>query len=101
MDHIEELPSSRGYNAILVVVCRLSKQGIFIPCHTNDRSVDLVQLFIIHVFSKHGLPANIVSDRGKLFVSKFWTSLCDCLDIRSNLSTAYHPQTDGQTERVN
>jgi aromatic ring hydroxylase len=54
-----------------------------------------------HIFSKHGVPADIVSDRGKLFVSKFWTSLCHLLDIRCNHSTTYHPETDSQTEQVN
>ena len=101
MDYIEELPPSRGYDAILVVVCRLTKQVVFIPAHTTDKSTDLAQSFITNVFSKHGLPADIISDRGKLFVSKFWSSLCEALDIQSNLSTAYHPQTDGQTERIN
>jgi hypothetical protein len=101
MDHIEELPDSEGYNAIVVIVCRLSKQAIFIPSHTSDTAPRLAWLFIQHVFSKHGLPADIISDRGKLFVSKFWTSLCTALDIQSNLSTAYHPETDRQTERVN
>ena len=58
-------------------------------------------LFIKHVFAKHGLLADIVSDRGSLFVSKFWTELCTALGIEAKLSTAYHPETDGQTERVN
>lgn len=101
LDHIVELPPSEGFDAILVVVCRLTKQAIVAPCHTTDTAKDFARIFIQHVFSKHGLPADIVSDRGSLFVSKFWTSLCKALDIRSNLSTAYHPETDGQTERVN
>ncbi len=101
MDHIDSLPLSEGYDSILVVVCRLSKQGIFIPAKTTDDATDLARRFIQSVFSKHGLPADIISDRGHLFISKFWSSLCDALDITSNLSTAYHPETDGQTERVN
>ncbi|MBW0584638.1 hypothetical protein O181_124353, partial [Austropuccinia psidii MF-1] len=59
------------------------------------------QIFISHVISKHGLPISIVSDRGKLFVSSFWTQLCQELKISRDLSTAFHPETDGQTERVN
>lgn len=96
-----ELPRSEGYDAIMVVVCRLTKQGIFVPCHTTDKSEDLAKLFIRDVFSQHGLPVDIVSDWGTLFTSKLWNSLCQILGIKQNLSTAYHPQTDGQTERTN
>jgi transposase InsO family protein len=101
MDYIEELPPSDGYDAILVIVNHLTKQAIFIPAKITDTSVELARSFILHVFSKHGLPVTIVSDRGKLFVSKFWRPLCKALDIDSNLSTAYHPETDRQTERIN
>lgn len=101
VDHIVEVPISNGYDAIMVVVCRLTKQAIFVPCHTTDKSEDLAKLFIRDVFSKHGLPVDIVSDRGTLFTSKLWTSLCQILGVKQNLSTAYHPQTDGQTERTN
>jgi len=58
-------------------------------------------LFLVHMFSKHGTPSDIVSDRSKHFISQFWRSLCQFLDIKANLSTAYHPKTDGQTEQVN
>ncbi|KAG5720268.1 hypothetical protein E4T56_gene3342 [Termitomyces sp. T112] len=101
MDHIVELPDSKGFDAILVVVCRLTKQALFIPCHTTDTAPDFAKLFLKHVFSKHGLPDDIVSDRGPLFVSHFWQSLCKALKIKTSLSTAYHPETDRQTERVN
>jgi len=101
MDHIVALPESNGSDAILVVVCRLTKQAIFIACNTTDTSATLAKHFIRHVFSKHGIPADIISDRGSTFVSVFWQSLCENLGIKSNLSTAYHPETDGQTERTN
>jgi hypothetical protein len=101
MDHIEGLSPSNGFDAILVIVDRLTKYALFIECHSTDNAADLVTLFMKHVFSKHGVPADIISDRGKLFVLKFWTSLCHLLDIRCNHSTAYHPEMDGQTERVN
>ena len=103
MDHIVQLPEAgeEKYDAILVVVDRLTKQAIYIPCHTTDDARAFTQLFINHVFSKHGLPSDIISDRGTLFVSEFWKELCKALGIESKLSTAYHPQTDGQTERVN
>ncbi|MBW0526894.1 hypothetical protein O181_066609 [Austropuccinia psidii MF-1] len=64
-------------------------------------SFDLAHLCIKNILSKHGLPSSIVSDRGSLFVSSFWNNLCQKLKISRDLSTAYHPETDGQTERVN
>jgi len=101
MDFIEELPSSNDYNSILVVVDRLTKWAIFIPTTTRLNAPNLAELFIQHVVSQHGLPKSIVSDRGSKFISRFWRQLTDKLGIKLNLSTAYHPQTDGQTERVN
>ncbi|MBW0589853.1 hypothetical protein O181_129568 [Austropuccinia psidii MF-1] len=64
-------------------------------------SLDLVHLFIKSIFSRHGFPSIIVSDRGSLFVSSFWTNLCHKLKISRDLSTSYHPKTDGKTEWVN
>ncbi|MBW0583912.1 hypothetical protein O181_123627, partial [Austropuccinia psidii MF-1] len=64
-------------------------------------SLDLAHLFIKNIFSKHGLPSSIVSDRVLLFVSSIWTNRCQQLKISRDLSTAYHPEADGQTERVN
>lgn len=101
MDFIEGLPSSDGFDCILVIVDRLTKMALFIPTVKTLDSPELAKLFIEHVFSKHGVPSDIMSDRGKHFVSRFWSSLCELLHIKSNLSTAYHPKTDGQTERVN
>ncbi|MBW0504255.1 hypothetical protein O181_043970 [Austropuccinia psidii MF-1] len=75
--------------------------AIFLPTYSEITSLDLAQIFISHVFSKHGLPISIVSDRGSLFVSSFWTQLCQQLKISRDLSTAFHPETDGQTERLN
>ncbi|MBW0565985.1 hypothetical protein O181_105700 [Austropuccinia psidii MF-1] len=84
-----------------VIVDRFSKMAGFIPTMYSITSLDLAHLFIKNIFSKHGLPSSIVSDRGSLFVSSFWTNLCQQLKISRDLSTAYHPETDGQTERVN
>ena len=61
----------------------------------------LAELFVRHIFRLHGLPRTIVSDRGPQFVAKFWQALCTILKIQAKLSTPYHPQTDGQTERLN
>src|SRR5438445_6356027 len=101
MDLIEQLPSSAGYTAILVVVDRLSKQGIFIPTHDTLTAVQLAGLFILHVFSKHGVPGHVTSDRGSEFVSHFFRSLGTALDMKLHFTSGYHPAGDGQTERVN
>ncbi|MBW0504089.1 hypothetical protein O181_043804 [Austropuccinia psidii MF-1] len=75
--------------------------AIFIPTYRTITALELAQIFISNVFSKHGLPVSIVSDRGSLFASSFWTNLCQQLKISRDLSTAFHPETDAQTERVN
>lgn len=101
MDFIEGLPLSDGFDSVLVIVDRLTKMGLFIPTLKTLTTPELAKLFLVHVFSKHGTPSDIVSDRGRHFISRFWASLCELLQIESNLSTAYHPETDGQTEQVN
>ncbi|MBW0557803.1 hypothetical protein O181_097518 [Austropuccinia psidii MF-1] len=101
MDFITQFPFSRNFDSILVFVDRFSKMAIFIPAYGTITALDLAQIFISHVFSKHGPPVSIVSDRVSLFVSSFWTQLCQQLKISRDLSTAFHPETDGQTERVN
>jgi len=72
MDFIEKLPSSSGYTSILVIVDCLSKQSLFIPTHNTIMSPQLAQLFVLHVFSKHGVPSHVTSDRGTEFVSHFF-----------------------------
>jgi len=101
MDFIEQLPPSNEFDAILVIVCRLTKFAIFIPTTTKLDTMGLVKLFLIHFVAYFGLPKTIVSDRGNKFVAKFWGTLTEYLKIVLLLSTGYHPQTDGQTERVN
>jgi hypothetical protein len=101
MDFIEQLPDSAGFTAILVVIDRLSKQGIFIPTYDTITSPELAKLFLLHVFSKHGVPAHVTSDRGTEFVSHFFRSLGKALDIRLHFTSGYHPEGDGQTERAN
>ena len=101
MDFIEGLPLSSDCDSILVIVDRLTKYVTFIECCKTDSAMELAMLFLKHVFAKHGTPHNIVSNQGKLFISKFWSLLCHLLNIKVNLSTAYHPETDGQTECVN
>src|SRR6266581_7618950 len=101
MDFIEQLPSSSGFTSILVVVDCLSKQCIFIPTHDTVTSPELAKLFLLNVFSKHGVPLHITSNRGPEFISHFFRSLGKALDIRLHFTSSYHPEGDGQTERMN
>ncbi|SOV08098.1 uncharacterized protein UDID_17285 [Ustilago sp. UG-2017a] len=101
MDLIEQLPPSSDFTAILVVVNRLTKMAIFVPTTNELDAPKLAKLFLRHVYSKHGLPTSIVSDRGSESTSHFWRSLSTLLGIENHFSSAYHPQSDGQTERIN
>lgn len=101
LDFVEPLPASGGFDSILVVVDRLTKWAIFIPAKTTWKASDLAQGFIDYVVSQHGLPKAILSDRGSKFVSIFWRALMARMDVKLRLSSAYQPQTDGQTERTN
>jgi len=101
MDFIEGLSLSNGHDMILVVVCHLTKMALFIPTFRNIDAEDLARIFLSQVFAKHGTLTNIVSDWGKHIISLFWQSLCQLLGIKANLSTAYHLETDSQTEWVN
>ncbi|MBW0479854.1 hypothetical protein O181_019569 [Austropuccinia psidii MF-1] len=101
MDFIIQFPLSNSFDSILVIANMFSKMAVFIPTMSSITSLYLAHLFIKNIFSKHGLPSSIVSDRGPCFFSSFWTNLCQKLNISRDLSTAHHPETDGQTERVN
>jgi transposase InsO family protein len=101
MDHITKLPLSNGYDAIWVVCDRHSRMATFIPTKESSDAKELARLFVRHIFRYHGLPDSILSDRGSTFVSEFWRRLCQMLNIRAELSTSYHPQTNGLTERTN
>ena len=104
VDYITPLPTCERHGAkykhILVVVCRLTKMRHFIAV-TGLSADELATAFIGRVYSLHGCPDNIVSDRGTQFVSEFWTHLSERLGIALRPSSAFHPETDGQTERVN
>ncbi|MBJ4058634.1 DDE-type integrase/transposase/recombinase, partial [Salmonella enterica subsp. enterica serovar Goldcoast] len=102
MDFITGLPTSPKKNdAIWVVIDRLTKVAHFLPVKTDLRVGLLADLYIARIVSLHGVPKTIVSDRGSLFTSRFWHSLQEAMGTRLSFSSAYHPQTDGQTERVN
>lgn len=101
MDLITGLPESQGYNAIMVVVDRLSKLLHVIPTRDTVTSEGVARLFRDFVWKQHGLPKQVISDRGPQFISRFMKELNSLLGIKTAASTAYHPQTDGQTERAN
>ncbi|KAK1608274.1 hypothetical protein QYE76_031947 [Lolium multiflorum] len=102
MDFITGLPkSSKGNGSIWVVIDRLTKVAHFIPVKTTYQGPKLAELYISRIVALHGTPKSIVSDRGSQFTSRFWQKVHEGLGTRLNFSTAYHPQTDGQTERVN
>jgi len=107
MDFITGLPKSKdpttnfGYNAILVIVDRFTKYAEFIPFHNTFTAKQLAFLILDRLIKHHGIPRSIISDRDKLFTSNYWTTLMALIGTRRKLSTAYHPQTDGQTERTN
>ena len=84
-----------------MVVDRLTKQAIFVPTTKSMAALDVASLFVQHVVRVHGVPANLVSDRDRVFTSHFWRRLLELCGIRANRSSASHPQTDGQTERLN
>jgi len=98
---VVRLPECEGFDAIWVVVDWLSKMRHFIPCHTTIDALGLVELFLWEVVCRHGLPLTIVSDRGQQFASTFWQQVCSHLRIDRRMLTAFQPQTDGQTERLN
>ena len=100
-DFITKLPLAQGYDSILVVVDRLTKMVHFIPTTEKTSAEGLARLFRDNVWKLHGLPESIISDRGPQFAAGLMRELNEMLGIKSKLSTAFHPQTDGQTERVN
>ncbi|KAJ9533619.1 hypothetical protein QJQ45_026629, partial [Haematococcus lacustris] len=102
MDFIGPLPpTSHGYDMVVTVVDKLSKMLHLIPTTATATAPDIAKLFFDHVFKHHGLPEAIVSDRDPKFTSDFWTSLFHLTGTRLLMSSAYHPQTDGQSERAN
>lgn len=101
MDFITGLPSSNGNQVIFVVVDRLSKYAHFAALKSNFTSAHVAEKFFDTVVKLHGIPSTIVSDRDRVFTSSFWRNLCRLQGTTLQMSSAYHLQTDGQTEAVN
>jgi len=101
VDFIVELPDSHGFNATMVVVDSVSKRSHFIPTHTMITALGSARLYLQNVWKLHGLPNSMLSDRGPQFMAEFMHKLYHLLGITISSSTAYHPQSDGQTECVN
>jgi transposase InsO family protein len=92
---------ARKFDSIWVIMDQLSKFAHFIPVNTKYRVEKYVEIYIARVLCLHGVPKTIISDRGSQFVARFWEQLHTSFGTRLIHSSAYHPQTDGQTERVN
>jgi transposase InsO family protein len=102
MDFIVGLPRTQsGYNSICVIVDQLTKVAHFIPGKTTYSRLQLAELYMSRIVCLHGVSKKIVSDRGTQFTSKFCERLHEIVDTQLHFSSAYHPQTDGQTKRVN
>jgi hypothetical protein len=102
MDYIVGLPRTRdGYDSICVIVDKLTKVVDFIPVETTYTGARLVELYMSRIVCLHGVPKKIVSHRGTQLMSHFWEKLHESLYTKLNFSSMYHPQTDGQTERIN
>nr|GEY67664.1 putative reverse transcriptase domain-containing protein [Tanacetum cinerariifolium] len=101
MDFVTKLPkSSQGYDTIWVIVDRLTKSAIFTPMRETDPMDKLARMYLKEVVTRHGIPVSIICDSDPRFASKFWRSLQNALGTNLDMSTAYHPQTDEQSERT-
>jgi hypothetical protein len=102
MDFIVKLPLSNGFDSILTITDHnCTKAAIFIPCNETITAEGVAELYLQHVFKRFGLPQKIISDRDPRLAGKFTRALCTALGITQNMSTAFHPRTDGQSERTN
>ncbi|GJR93533.1 putative reverse transcriptase domain-containing protein [Tanacetum coccineum] len=101
MDFVTKLPkSSQGYDTIWVIVDRLTKSAIFVPMRETDSMDKFARMYLKEVVTRHGIPLSIICDRDPRFASNFWRSLQNALGTSLDMSTAYHPQTDRQSERT-
>jgi hypothetical protein len=101
LDFIEGLPKSNGFDTILVVVDKFTKYAHFIPLSHPFAALQVAQAYMDHIYKLHGLPDSLVFDRDRIFTSAIWRELFKLSDTQLLISSSYHPQTDGQTERLN
>lgn len=101
LDFVTGLPSSSGNTVILTVVDRFSKAAHFIPLPKLPSAKETALVVVDHIFRIHGLPKDVVSDRGPQFVSHFWKEFCRLIGASASLTSGFHPQTNGQSERAN
>lgn len=102
MDFIPELPhTGGGFDNVLVIVDKLTKFVTFIPCSTNITEVETARLFFHHIISKYGIPRQVITDRDARWRHDFWGEVCRLMGMKRALTTAHHPQADGQTENLN
>jgi transposase InsO family protein len=101
MDFIVDLPESNGFTSIWVIVDRFNKMAHVLPLATGNTAESLAKSFLEQIWKLHGLPDEIISDRDSRFTARFWTELLERLQVKRKMSSAHHPETDGQTERVN
>ena len=101
MDFVTRLPVSQGYDAIIVLIDLLTKIRHLITCHTPINASDVVRLYLQHVWKHHETLMFVTLDRGTQFTAQLWQTLLRYLKIKTRISTPYHPETDGQSERLN
>ena len=103
LDFVTSLPlTARGYDTLMVIVDRFPKFVVLVPCSANvDATTSCAKLFFDFWVTKFGMPSKLISDRDVRFTSGFWNGLMQCLGCKLNMSSSFHPQTDGQTERFN
>ena len=101
MDFVTGLPVSKGKTTVLTVVDRFSKMTHFIALPKLPSAKETAEVMMTHVFRIHGFPKDIVSDRGPQFVSRFWREFCRLIGATASLTSGYHPEANGQTERLN
>ena len=101
MDFIPELPTSEGFDNVLVIVDKLTKYAIFIPCTVNITEGEMAKIFFEQVISKFGIPWQVITDHDAQWRNDFWAEICQLMGMKRSLTTSYHPQADGQMEIMN
>ena len=101
LDFVTGLPPSQGQTAVLSIIDRFSKAANFVPLTKLPSALETADLLVKHVFRLHDIPTEVVSDHRPQFISSVWKVFCSSLGAKVSLSSGYHPQTNGQTERLN